>query len=155
MTAKLSTERENHQGKIAELERKLQEYEGRKANIATDIVKQKAVNEKDKENKVNLIQNLKEKLCELEKTNARLVAENKEVQREKEQIRKSSRNSSLSHNSSTGYIPKYKMNSNYMSNKENLRTQQNVQVDRLDLLPFTKKVVSPNMSKKGEEENIE
>ena len=155
LTAKLSTERENYQGKIAELERKLQEYEGRKANIATDIVKQKAVNEKDKENKVNLIQNLKEKLCELEKTNARLVAENKEVQREKEQIRKSSRNSSLSHNSSTGYIPKYKMNSNYMSNKENLRTQQNVQVDRLDLLPLTKKVVSPNMSKKGEEENIE
>lgn len=153
LTTKLTSERNNYQSKIEELERKLQEYEGKKTNLTSDIVKQKAVNEKDKENKVNLIQNLKEKIVELEKTNARLLAESKEAMREKEQIRKSSRNSSLSHNSSSGYIPKYKLNSNYSSNKENLRTQGNVQVDRLDLLPMNKKNTSMKYSQKSEEEN--
>ena len=47
---------------------------------------------------------------QLEKINSKLLVENKETMREKEHIRKSSRNSSLSHNSNGTYIPKYKVN---------------------------------------------
>ena len=110
LNLKLTSQRESNQSKIAELERKLNEYEERKKYKANEILTRKAVNEVDKENKVNLIQNLKEKLLQLEKINSKLLAENKETMREKEHIRKSSRNSSLSHNSTGTYIPKYKMN---------------------------------------------
>ena len=110
LNIKLNAQRESNQSKIAELEKKLNEYEERKKYKANEIMTRKAVNEVDKENKVNLIQNLKEKLLQLEKINSKLLVENKETMREKEHIRKSSRNSSLSHNSNGTYIPKYKVN---------------------------------------------
>ena len=110
LNMKLNAQRESNQSKIAELEKKLNEYEERRKYKANEIMTRKAVNEVDKENKVNLIQNLKEKLLQLEKINSKLLVENKETMREKEHIRKSSRNSSLSHNSNGTYIPKYKVN---------------------------------------------
>ena len=58
----------------------------------------------------------------LEKIQSRLLNEKKENLKEKEQLKKSSRNSSLSHNSGGSYIPRYKMNPNFNGgNKENLK----------------------------------
>ena len=118
---KLSTETENHKKKIEELEIKLQEYEGKRNDKNTDFVKQKAVSDKDNENKVLLIQQLNETLEKLKKENEKLTSENREAQRENENYRKSSRGSSKnSSNIGVNYIPRRRnANSNYF-NKENM-----------------------------------
>ncbi|MCQ2816723.1 MAG: hypothetical protein MJ252_05590 [archaeon] len=134
LNSRLENQRSTYLSKIEELENKLQEYEGKKNDANIENVKQKVANERNKENNVNLIQNLKEKIMELEKIKKKLLDEKKENQREKEQIKKSSRNSSLSHGSgSSGYTPRYKMNPSYaalntVGNKENIKSMNLVNI---------------------------
>ena len=52
---KLNNETELHKKKIEDLELKLQEYEGKRNNKNADLVKLKAVSDKDNENKIILI----------------------------------------------------------------------------------------------------
>ena len=127
LNEKLKAQRENFIGKIKELESKLEEYEGKKNNANIENIKQIVTNQRNKENNVNIIQNLKGKLQALEKEQSKLLNEKKENLKEKEQLKRSSRNSSLSHNSGgSGYIPKYKLNPSFTSNnKENLRSIAN------------------------------
>ena len=126
LKVKLSAESENHKKKIEELEIKLQEYEGKRNDKNADFVKQKAVSDKDNENKVLLIQQLNETLERLKKENEKLVSENREAQRENENYRKSSRGSSKnSSNVGMNYIPKRRnANSNYF-NKDNITSNSN------------------------------
>ncbi len=152
---KLSTETENHKKKIEELELKLQEYEGKRNDKNTDFVKQKAVSDKDNENKVLLIQQLNETLERLKKENEKLTSENREAQRENENYRKSSRGSSKnSSNIGVNYIPRRRnANSNYF-NKENItgnfnsNQSQNDDI-KINLIPknfnhtITKSAMSP------------
>ena len=154
---KLNNETEIHKKKIEELELKLQEYEGKRNNKNADLVKLKAVSDKDNENKVLLIQQLNETLERLKKENEKLTSENKEVQRENENYRKSSRGSSR--NSSNigmnNYIPNRRRNGNsYYFNKENINgnfnpsSSQNDEI-KINLIPknfnhtVTKSAVSP------------
>ena len=154
---KLNNETEIHKKKIEELELKLQEYEGKRNNKNADLVKLKAVSEKDNENKVLLIQQLNETLERLKKENEKLTSENKEVQRENENYRKSSRGSSR--NSSNigmnNYIPNRRRNGNsYYFNKENINgnfnpsSSQNDEI-KINLIPknfnhtVTKSAMSP------------
>ena len=119
---KLNNESEIHKKKIEELELKLQEYEGKRNNKNADMVKLKAVSDKDNENKVLLIQQLNETLERLKKENEKLTSENREAQRENENYRKSSRGSSRnSSNIGVNYIPSRRRNGNsYYFNKENI-----------------------------------
>ena len=154
---KLNNETEIHKKKIEELELKLQEYEGKRNNKNADLVKLKAVSDKDNENKVLLIQQLNETLERLKKENEKLTSENKEVQRENENYRKSSRGSSR--NSSNigmnNYIPNRRRNGNsYYFNKENINgnfnpsSSQNDEI-KINLIPknfnhtVTKSAMSP------------
>ena len=154
---KLNNETEVHKKKIEELELKLQEYEGKRNNKNADLVKLKAVSDKDNENKVLLIQQLNETLERLKKENEKLTSENKEVQRENENYRKSSRGSSR--NSSNigmnNYIPNRRRNGNsYYFNKENINgnfnpsSSQNDEI-KINLIPknfnhtVTKSAMSP------------
>ena len=154
---KLNNETEIHKKKIEELELKLQEYEGKRNNKNADLVKLKAVSDKDNENKVLLIQQLNETLERLKKENEKLTSENKEVQRENENYRKSSRGSSR--NSSNigmnNYIPNRRRNGNsYYFNKENINgnfnpsSSQNDEI-KINLIPknfnhtVTKSAISP------------
>ena len=154
---KLNNETEIHKKKIEELELKLQEYEGKRNNKNADLVKLKAVSDKDNENKVLLIQQLNETLERLKKENEKLTSENKEVQRENENYRKSSRGSSR--NSSNigvnNYIPNRRRNGNsYYFNKENINgnfnpsSSQNDEI-KINLIPknfnhtLTKSAMSP------------
>ena len=111
-----------HKKKIEELELKLQEYEGKRNNKNADLVKLKAVSDKDNENKILLIQQLNETLERLKKENEKLTSENREAQRENENYRKSSRGSSKnSSNIGVNYIPNRRRNGNsYYFNKENI-----------------------------------
>ena len=149
---KLSNESEIHKKKIEELEIKLQEYEGKRNNKNADMVKLKAVSEKDNENKILLIQQLNETLERLKKENEKLTSENREAQRENENYRKSSRGSSRnSSNIGVNYIPTRRRNgnSNYF-NKENINgnSSQNDEI-KINLIPknfnhtVTKTAISP------------
>ena len=91
-------------------------------NINTNYIKEKAVNEKNKENKLIYIQQLNETLEKLKKENEKLILENKEVQRENDNYRKSSRGSSRnSSNIGTNYIPRRRPKNIAINlNKENL-----------------------------------
>ena len=53
---KLNNKSEINKKKIEELELKLQKYEGKRNNKISDIVKLKAVSDKDNENKALLMQ---------------------------------------------------------------------------------------------------
>ena len=119
---KLNNDSEMHKKKIEELELKLQEYEGKRNNKNADLVKLKAVSDKDNENKILLIQQLNETLERLKKENEKLTSENREAQRENENYRKSSRGSSKnSSNIGVNYIPNRRRNGNsYYFNKENI-----------------------------------
>ena len=153
---KLNNETELHKKKIEELELKLQEYEGKRNNKNADLVKLKAVSDKDNENKVLLIQQLNETLERLKKENEKLTSENKEVQRENENYRKSSRGSSRnSSNIGMNYIPNRRRNGNsYYFNKENINgnfnpsSSQNEEI-KINLIPknfnhtVTKSAMSP------------
>ena len=153
---KLNNETELHKKKIEELELKLQEYEGKRNNKNADMVKLKAVSDKDNENKVLLIQQLNETLEKLKKENEKLTSENREAQRENENYRKSSRGSSRnSSNIGVNYIPNRRRNGNsYYFNKENINgnfngsTSQNEEV-KINLIPknfnhtVTKSAISP------------
>ena len=107
---------------MEELENKLNEYDGKQNNINTNYIKEKAVNEKNKENKLIYIQQLNETLEKLKKENEKLILENKEVQRENDNYRKSSRGSSRnSSNIGTNYIPRRRPKNIAINlNKENL-----------------------------------
>ena len=149
---KLSNESEMHKKKIEELEIKLQEYEGKRNNKNADMVKLKAVSEKDNENKILLIQQLNETLERLKKENEKLTSENREAQRENENYRKSSRGSSRnSSNIGVNYIPTRRRNGNsYYFNKENINgnSSQNDEI-KINLIPknfnhtVTKTAISP------------
>ena len=153
---KLSNESEVHKKKIEELELKLQEYEGKRNNKNADMVKLKAVSDKDNENKVLLIQQLNETLERLKKENEKLTSENREAQRENENYRKSSRASSRnSSNIGVNYIPSRRRNGNsYYFNKENINgnfngsSSQNDEI-KINLIPkgfnhtVTKSVMPP------------
>ena len=149
---KLSNESEIHKKKIEELEIKLQEYEGKRNNKNADMVKLKAVSEKDNENKILLIQQLNETLERLKKENEKLTSENREAQRENENYRKSSRGSSRnSSNIGVNYIPTRRRNGNsYYFNKENINgnSSQNDEI-KINLIPknfnhtVTKTAISP------------
>ena len=153
---KLNNETELHKKKIEDLELKLQEYEGKRNNKNADLVKLKAVSDKDNENKIILIQQLNETLERLKKENEKLTSENKEVQRENENYRKSSRGSSRnSSNIGTNYIPNRRRNGNsYYFNKENINgnfnpsSSQNDEI-KINLIPknfnhtMTKSAMSP------------
>ena len=124
LNEKLNNERENYKKKLELLQLKLADYEERRNDKNADFLKAKAVHDKNSENNTILIQQLNEKLERLQKENERLLNEQKEAQRENENIRKSSRNSSSSHNN-TPYIPIRTKNYSFSnSNKENLRTHQ-------------------------------
>lgn len=137
------------------MEIKLQEYEGKRNDKNADLVKQKAVSEKDNENKVLLIQQLNETLERLKKENEKLTSENREAQRENENYRRSSRGSSRnSSNIGVNYIPRRRnANSNYF-NKENITSNyssnqtQNEDI-KINLIPknfnhtISKSVMSP------------
>ena len=102
---------------------KIQEYEGKQNNINTNFIKEKAVNDKNNENKIIYIQQLNETLEKLKKENEKLINENKEAQRENENYRKSSRGSSRnSSNIGTNYIPRRRARNmtSININKENL-----------------------------------
>jgi len=119
----IESEKKKNKVKIEELEAKLQEYEGKQNNINTNFIKDKAVNDKNLENKITYIQQLNDTLERLKKENEKLVNENKEIQRENENYRKSSRGSSRnSSNIGTNYIPRRRpRNLTSMNiNKENL-----------------------------------
>ena len=119
----IESEKKKNKVKIEELEAKLQEYEGKQNNINTNFIKDKAVNDKNSENKISYIQQLNDTLERLKKENEKLVNENKEIQRENENYRKSSRGSSRnSSNIGTNYIPRRRpRNITSMNiNKENL-----------------------------------
>ena len=119
----IESEKKKNKVKIEELEAKLQEYEGKQNNINTNFIKDKAVNDKNLENKITYIQQLNDTLERLKKENEKLVNENKEIQRENENYRKSSRGSSRnSSNIGTNYIPRRRpRNITSMNiNKENL-----------------------------------
>ena len=149
---KLSNESEIHKKKIEELEIKLQEYEGKRNNKNADMVKLKAVSEKDNENKILLIQQLNETLERLKKENEKLTSENREAQRENENYRKSSRGSSRnSSNIGVNYIPTRRRNGNsYYFNKENINgnSSQNDEI-KINLIPknfnhtVTKTAITP------------
>ena len=153
---KLNNESELHKKKIEELEIKLQEYEGKRNNKNADMVKLKAVSDKDNENKILLIQQLNETLERLKKENEKLTSENKEAQRENENYRKSSRGSSRnSSNIGVNYIPNRRRNGNsYYFNKENINgnfngsSSQNEEI-KINLIPknfnhtMTKSAMSP------------
>ena len=153
---KLNNESEIHKKKIEELENKLQEYEGKRNNKNADLVKLKAVSDKDNENKIILIQQLNETLEKLKKENEKLTSENKEAQRENENYRKSSRGSSRnSSNIGVNYIPNRRRNGNsYYFNKENVNgnfngsSSQNEEI-KINLIPknfnhtVTKSAFSP------------
>jgi len=153
---KLNNESEIHKKKIEELELKLQEYEGKRNNKNADMVKLKAVSDKDNENKVLLIQQLNETLERLKKENEKLTSENREAQRENENYRKSSRGSSRnSSNIGVNYIPSRRRNGNsYYFNKENINgnfngsSSQNDEI-KINLIPkgfnhtVTKSVMPP------------
>ena len=111
----MNNDSEMHKKKIEELELKLQEYEGKRNNKNADLVKLKAVSDKDNENKILLIQQLNETLERLKKENEKLTSENKEAQRENENYRKSSRGSSR--NSSN-------INGNYIPNRRRFRRRK-------------------------------
>ena len=108
--------------KLEDLNNKLKEYEGKENNINVNYIKEKAVNEKNNENKIIYIQQLNETLEKLKKENEKLIQENKEVQRENENYRKSSRGSSRnSSNIGTNYIPRRRARNITLNiNKENL-----------------------------------
>ena len=157
---KLNSEAENHKKKIEELEIKLQEYEGKRNDKNADLVKQKAVSEKDNENKVLLIQQLNETLERLKKENEKLLSENREAQRENENYRRSSRGSSRnSSNIGVSYIPRRRnVNNNYF-NKENVVSNYNSNQSqnddlKINLIPknfnhtITKSAMSP-LNKSG------
>ena len=153
---KLNSETELHKKKIEELELKLQEYEGKRNNKNADLVKQKAVSDKDNENKILLIQQLNETLERLKKENEKLTSENKEAQRENENYRKSSRGSSRNSSNINGnYIPNRRRYGNsYYFNKENINgnfngsSSQNEEI-KINLIPknfnhtVTKSAMSP------------
>ena len=149
---KLSNESEIHKKKVEELEIKLQEYEGKRNNKNADMVKLKAVSEKDNENKILLIQQLNETLERLKKENEKLTSENREAQRENENYRKSSRGSSRnSSNIGVNYIPTRRRNGNsYYFNKENINgnSSQNDEI-KINLIPknfnhtVTKTAITP------------
>ena len=149
---KLNNESEIHKKKIEELELKLQEYEGKRNNKNADMVKLKAVSEKDNENKILLIQQLNETLERLKKENEKLTSENREAQRENENYRKSSRGSSRnSSNIGVNYIPTRRRNGNsYYFNKENINgnSSQNDEI-KINLIPknfnhtVTKTAITP------------
>ena len=122
LNEKLNSERENYKKKIENLKLKLADYEEKRNDKNADFLKAKAVHDKNSENNIILIQQLNEKLERLQKENERLLNEQKEAQRENENIRKSSRNSS---SNNTPYIPiRSKNNSFSNSNKENIRNHQ-------------------------------
>ena len=118
----IENEKKKNKIKLEELENKLEEYEGKQNNINTNYIKEKAVNEKNNENKIIYIQQLNETLERLKKENEKLIYENKEVQRENDNYRKSSRGSSRnSSNIGTNYIPRRRARNITMNiNKENL-----------------------------------
>ena len=118
----IENEKKKNKIKLEELENKLKEYEGKQNNLNTNYIKEKAVNEKNNENKIIYIQQLNETLEKLKKENEKLVLENKEVQRENDNYRKSSRGSSRnSSNIGTNYIPRRRARNITMNiNKENL-----------------------------------
>ena len=118
----IENEKKKNKVKLEELENKLEEYEGKQNNINTNYIKEKAVNEKNNENKIIYIQQLNETLEKLKKENEKLTLENKEVQRENDNYRKSSRGSSRnSSNIGTNYIPRRRARNITMNiNKENL-----------------------------------
>ena len=153
---KLNSESELHKKKIEELELKLQEYEGKRNNKNADMVKLKAVSDKDNENKILLIQQLNETLERLKKENEKLTSENREAQRENENYRKSSRGSSRnSSNIGVNYIPnRRRIGNSYYFNKENINgnfngnSSQNEEI-KINLIPknfnhtMTKSAISP------------
>ena len=153
---KLNSESEIHKKKIEELELKLQEYEGKRNNKNADMVKLKAVSDKDNENKILLIQQLNETLERLKKENEKLTSENREAQRENENYRKSSRGSSRnSSNIGANYIPnRRRIGNSYYFNKENINgnfngsSSQNEEI-KINLIPknlnhtITKSAMSP------------
>ncbi len=160
LNEKLNSERENYKKKIENLKLKLADYEERRNDKNADFLKAKAVHDKNSENNIILIQQLNEKLERLQKENERLLNEQKEAQRENENIRKSSRNSS---SNNTPYIPiRSKNNSFSNSNKENLRSHQynsNVSVVEknepggkkiITTKTTVKKIISKTSSKNGE-----
>ena len=118
----IENEKKKNKVKLEELENKLNEYDGKQNNINTNYIKEKAVNEKNKENKLIYIQQLNETLEKLKKENEKLIIENKEVQRENDNYRKSSRGSSRnSSNIGTNYIPRRRPKNIAINlNKENL-----------------------------------
>ena len=122
------TERRQFTSKVIELENKLREYESKRKSLAVDRVRQKAFGDKDKDEYGILIDRLRTKISELEKSNMRLSTENRDSMKENESLRK--RNSSNGHSSSSSYIPRHRLNS---GNKENLRTQSNIPVDFLNM----------------------
>ena len=137
LKAKLNNETESHKKKIEELEIKLQEYEGKRNDKNADLIKSKAVSDKDNENKVLLIQQLNETLERLKKENEKLISENKEAQRENENYRKSSRASSKnSSNIGMNYIPKRRNVNNNYYNIENSNSNQSQTEDiKNNLIP--------------------
>ena len=152
---KLNSESEIHKKKIEELELKLQEYEGKRNNKNADMVKLKAVSDKDNENKILLIQQLNETLEKLKKENEKLTSENREAQRENENYRKSSRGSSRnSSNIGVNYIPnRRRIGNSYYFNKENINgnfngsSSQNEEI-KINLIPknFNHTITKSGMS---------
>jgi hypothetical protein len=156
----LNMERELNKSKIIELENKLREYESKRNNLAVDIVKSKAVNDKDKENLQKEVEKLNEKLQIVERMNMKLINENKEVIKENEKLKKGSapmsRMSSNSSSSNIFYIPR--INRYNSGNKENIRTHSNTSfenVDKLDLLQINKPKYSTQTSQNGDDEMID
>ena len=122
MKIMIENDKKKNLTKLDNLNNKLKEYEGKENNINMNYIKEKAVNEKNNENKIIYIQQLNETLEKLKKENEKLTQENKEVQRENENYRKSSRGSSRNYsNIGTNYIPRRRARNITLNiNKENL-----------------------------------
>lgn len=145
----LLKERKEYTAKMIELENKLREYEGKRNSLVVNIVRQKAVNDKDQDGQTTLIERLTEKIATLEKMNMRLATENKEAMRDNEKMKKKVGGS---HNSTTGvYLPKYKITS---GNKENYRTPSNIPNDHLEMLHLNKKNLLSKFNQKDDENKL-
>ena len=120
----LLKERREYTMKIIQLEKKLREYESKRKNYAIDMVKQKSFGAKDKDDQSIQIENLRNKISDIEKSNSKLYSENREHLKEIDSIKR--RNNSLLHNTINNFIPKNKL---FYNNKDSMRSSNANQID--------------------------
>jgi len=155
--AVINQERQMNKDKIIELENKLREYESKRNNLAVDIVKEKAVNDKDKENLQKEVEKLNERLQIVERMNLKLISESKEVIKENEKLKRGNTTSSKSSSSnSSNFFSIPRITRYNSSNKENIRTNPNSSIDTADdkfeLLQLDKPKFSTQTSVKSDDE---